>query len=130
MIRRPPSSTRTDTLFPYTTLFRSDRHGGWLTISARDIDDMEAWTGPLAMAGYWLGAEYRQVARYLGPASTIILGSAFVYSIYRVVTFRRRSSVASSYCAGRSPSSTASLRPEGRGVGEEGVSPCKSRWSQ
>src|SRR3546814_10925959 len=33
MIRRPPRSTRTDTLFPYTTLFRSprrlpDRHAG------------------------------------------------------------------------------------------------------
>src|SRR3546814_2863489 len=34
MIRRPPRSTRTDTLFPYTTLFRSSRdrdardHGG------------------------------------------------------------------------------------------------------
>src|SRR3546814_4991636 len=29
MIRRPPRSTRTDTLFPYTTLFRSrpDRYG-------------------------------------------------------------------------------------------------------
>src|SRR3546814_5300145 len=27
MIRRPPRSTRTDTLFPYTTLFRS-RHRG------------------------------------------------------------------------------------------------------
>src|SRR3546814_4719103 len=27
MIRRPPRSTRTDTLFPYTTLFRSDRPG-------------------------------------------------------------------------------------------------------
>src|SRR3546814_2884281 len=27
MIRRPPRSTRTDTLFPYTTLFRSDRAG-------------------------------------------------------------------------------------------------------
>src|SRR3546814_3228866 len=25
MIRRPPRSTRTDTLFPYTTLFRSQR---------------------------------------------------------------------------------------------------------
>src|SRR3546814_19311522 len=25
MIRRPPRSTRTDSLFPYTTLFRSDR---------------------------------------------------------------------------------------------------------
>src|SRR3546814_6171725 len=27
MIRRPPKSTRTDTLFPYTTLFRSYRIG-------------------------------------------------------------------------------------------------------
>src|SRR3546814_1034236 len=27
MIRRPPRSTRTDTLFPYTTLFRSPRFG-------------------------------------------------------------------------------------------------------
>src|SRR3546814_6286639 len=26
MIRRPPRSTRTDTLFPYTTLFRSISH--------------------------------------------------------------------------------------------------------
>src|SRR3546814_5460042 len=26
MIRRPPRSTRTDTLFPYTTLFRSRSH--------------------------------------------------------------------------------------------------------
>src|SRR3546814_1402906 len=26
MIRRPPRSTRTDTLFPYTTLFRSVTH--------------------------------------------------------------------------------------------------------
>src|SRR3546814_3809469 len=26
MIRRPPRSTRTDTLFPYTTLFRSHEH--------------------------------------------------------------------------------------------------------
>src|SRR3546814_5858623 len=28
MIRRPPRSTRTDTLFPYTTLFRSPVDGG------------------------------------------------------------------------------------------------------
>src|SRR3546814_19963580 len=28
MIRRPPRSTRTDTLFPYTTLFRSSGRGG------------------------------------------------------------------------------------------------------
>src|SRR3546814_14236050 len=29
MIRRPPRSTRTDTLFPYTTLFRSARKAPW-----------------------------------------------------------------------------------------------------
>src|SRR3546814_20333289 len=28
MIRRPPRSTRTDTLFPYTTLFRSVQDAG------------------------------------------------------------------------------------------------------
>src|SRR3546814_7370982 len=31
MIRRPPRSTRTDTLFPYTTLFRSDNPDSRLT---------------------------------------------------------------------------------------------------
>src|SRR3546814_1275852 len=38
MIRRPPRSTRTDTLFPYTTLFRSNCTG----LGARDLfGDME-----------------------------------------------------------------------------------------
>src|SRR3546814_7586821 len=36
MIRRPPRSTRTDTLFPYTTLFRSSRASdGALALDAR-----------------------------------------------------------------------------------------------
>src|SRR3546814_3862194 len=30
MIRPPPKSTRTDTLFPYTTLFRSTPRADWL----------------------------------------------------------------------------------------------------
>src|SRR3546814_14928537 len=34
MIRRPPRSTRTDTLFPYTTLFRSQRKLGSLPASS------------------------------------------------------------------------------------------------
>src|SRR3546814_20186889 len=34
MIRRPPRSTRTDTLFPYTTLFRSAQH---VRQCARDV---------------------------------------------------------------------------------------------
>src|SRR3546814_7253288 len=38
MIRRPPRSTRTDTLFPYTTLFRSSgRRPGEMKESIRDV---------------------------------------------------------------------------------------------
>src|SRR3546814_20725684 len=44
MIRRPPRSTRTDTLFPYTTLFRSLRQAqgerGW-TILAMDAECLQ-----------------------------------------------------------------------------------------
>src|SRR3546814_5579654 len=35
MIRRPPRSTRTDTLFPYTTLFRSGRDRRTRPVRAR-----------------------------------------------------------------------------------------------
>src|SRR3546814_18832404 len=34
MSRRPPRSTRTDTLFPYTTLFRSDPSDRWPRVPA------------------------------------------------------------------------------------------------
>src|SRR3546814_5806819 len=44
MIRRPPRSTRTDTLFPYTTLFRSEEIARVLyrspNASARAIRDL------------------------------------------------------------------------------------------
>src|SRR3546814_2035588 len=36
MIRRPPRSTRTDTLFPYTTLFRSTDFQGELADAVRE----------------------------------------------------------------------------------------------
>src|SRR3546814_7551243 len=36
MIRRPPRSTRTDTLFPYTTLFRSDKDNRMISLSRLD----------------------------------------------------------------------------------------------
>src|SRR3546814_5829320 len=38
MIRRPPRSTRTDTLFPYTTLFRSQMFGAAAPGLARVVD--------------------------------------------------------------------------------------------
>src|SRR3546814_4821305 len=37
MIRRPPRSTRTDTLFPYTTLFRSRVIGVLVAPENRDV---------------------------------------------------------------------------------------------
>src|SRR3546814_9596561 len=42
MIRRPPISTRSDTLFPYTPLFRSrDKYGASSERSRRILDQME-----------------------------------------------------------------------------------------
>src|SRR3546814_16577359 len=38
MIRRPPRSTRTDTLFPYTTLFRSFVHSHGCGSNAKSCD--------------------------------------------------------------------------------------------
>src|SRR3546814_16298104 len=40
MIRRPPRSTRTDTLVPYTTLFRSSASGNWSQGSAAITADL------------------------------------------------------------------------------------------
>src|SRR3546814_15286815 len=37
MIRRPPRSTRTDTLFPYTTLFRSNRESLLQGLASGDL---------------------------------------------------------------------------------------------
>src|SRR3546814_13419064 len=37
MLRRPPRSTRTDTLFPYTTLFRSAAQRDLLRAAARPV---------------------------------------------------------------------------------------------
>src|SRR3546814_3414933 len=39
MIRRPPRSTRTDTLFPYTTLFRSAVYNHYKRIESRQKND-------------------------------------------------------------------------------------------
>src|SRR3546814_13690319 len=47
MLRRPPRSTRTDTLFPYTTLFRSHR-----------LHDIGPGEGGLPLAGG--GAQIRR----------------------------------------------------------------------
>src|SRR3546814_10704998 len=42
MIRRPPRSTRTDTLFPYTTLFRSLLLALWLYATSQGVGSARA----------------------------------------------------------------------------------------
>src|SRR3546814_20734480 len=94
MIRRPPRSTRTDTLFPYTTLFRSlqarlsdqgshyKRRGGFLEISIARLADIAHHVGrnaPLRIEATLRGndADARQVGkvhfdhRYLLPAQIL-----------------------------------------------------------
>src|SRR3546814_4759518 len=62
MIRRPPRSTRTDTLFPYTTLFRSVRQPARLLRLHVDPSGQEAAVhGRRVRPG--AGVEPRQRAR-------------------------------------------------------------------
>src|SRR3546814_11005389 len=52
MIRRPPRSTRTDTLFPYTTLFRSGRlrpHGRLLQLRGYGLHPRHRDAGEIAV---------------------------------------------------------------------------------
>src|SRR3546814_1016956 len=55
MIRRPPRSTRTDTLFPYTTLFRS---------AAQDPVLLDAQRTPYVPA---IAVEVAEAAKHAGP---------------------------------------------------------------
>src|SRR3546814_15254736 len=49
MIRRPPRSTRTDTLFPYTTLFRSEAVAAAVVVGERRVGEV-ANRGPAVLA--------------------------------------------------------------------------------
>src|SRR3546814_3414121 len=64
MIRRPPISTRTDTLFPYTTLFRSFmkrvmEDGQWTLFSPEETPDLHDLIGIAFETKY---TEYERLA--------------------------------------------------------------------
>src|SRR3546814_5603717 len=65
MIRRPPRSTRTDTLFPYTTLFRSHVLGrlGFEVVHVESTQrrDASRWGDPTFYAELRAGAEVRTI---------------------------------------------------------------------
>src|SRR3546814_1780262 len=73
MIRRPPRSTRTDTLFPYTTLFRSIRHAlsrsSALTCDTRPIASPFHQRSPAIIQ--WLHENVKSVSRALSSIRCI-----------------------------------------------------------
>src|SRR3546814_13839981 len=74
MIRRPPRSTRTDTLFPYTTLFRSVAVQAVARSLARARRAGAVAAGDLRAGGAVLHDERRQ-ARHVHPAGAADAGA-------------------------------------------------------
>src|SRR3546814_20166551 len=100
MIRRPPRSTRTDTLFPYTTLFRS----GCLGILTGQIDFLGYIAGKFYLR-FTIRVEILQRSKpdFQGSHQNGIIEIRFAFEIVME-------------------------RSEERRVGKECVSTCRSRW--
>src|SRR3546814_15396955 len=110
MLRRPPRSTRTDTLFPYTTLFRSN--------------EVEAF-GEVVRDGS-LGRRWALAADHLDPVLRLAVQDR------RQVTARpiqvRHHDLQREAGGDRRIEGIAAARSEERRVGKECVSTCTSRW--
>src|SRR3546814_13882935 len=70
MIRRPPRSTRTDTLFPYTTLFRSRPRRGLRVLLALDDDHRARRIPPRHVAGAVQQLVERGIGGQVAPHAT------------------------------------------------------------
>src|SRR3546814_20882690 len=104
MIRRPPRSTRTDTLFPYTTLFRSEYLSKLPRLaSIRHFDQFNGYSG---QAG---SAFPDENDRYAQQKDRGLQG-------YRLPSRHRL------------PHEGGNGSSEERRVGEKCVSKCRSRW--
>src|SRR3546814_18944515 len=103
MSRRPPRPTRTDTLFPYTTLFRSPANAArqWSTRARRWCRCTRGRFCPCAA-----------VCRFTHARNKARLGT-----------------LASAGRRQKNWKTKAHLRSEERRVGKEGVSTCRSRGS-
>src|SRR3546814_16103823 len=113
MIRRPPRSTRTDTLFPYTTLFRSKVYGSANYAGDIRLPDMvyaAIRQGPLG------ATRLKSIDKTAGLASRDVL---YVVEPERLVAAGARNWWAANRRLDRSE--------EGRG-GKEGVRTGRFRW--
>src|SRR3546814_20608206 len=113
MIRRPPRSTRTDTLFPYTTLFRSPESGLFVNIPEQgEIEGLATSDG------------YCPVPPGSGdPASRLLAQPAQVRAAARGLFDEPISSLLALRAA------QLGDRSEESRVGKERVRTCRFRWS-
>src|SRR3546814_2762640 len=94
MIRRPPRSTRTDTLFPYTTLFRSINatsagHAGLMPRLPRDLLETggacyDLTYGP-AHAPFRAWAEVQGATRIADGLGMLVEQTAAAFEVWRGV---------------------------------------------
>src|SRR3546814_16683495 len=113
MIRRPPRSTRTDTLFPYTTLFRSD--ADTLVVVVR-----------LQLGEHPGGVQQSRSAA--DDDAFLDRGAGSVHRVFDAILALLHLDLGGP--ADAQHGDTAGQRSEERRVGKECVSTCRSRWSQ
>src|SRR3546814_17065071 len=116
IIRRPPRSTRTDTLFPYTTLFRS-------------VLEAQHRRQRLVVDGGKAGGTARLVARLRRHDENRLAG-IFDDDLLKerlVVTVGRADVVHARGVGGGEPNGEARCRSEGRRVGRVWVMKCRSQ---
>src|SRR3546814_15454878 len=119
MIRRPPRSTRTDTLFPYTTLFRSDV--GYARAG------IQGHRHPVVRA-VRAGPQFDLSAIFIARARHLDGTTCCEVDLRRPGDLRER--------LGRDQLPVGAFdhiekdRSDERSVGKECVSTCRSRWSQ
>src|SRR3546814_19520994 len=122
MIRRPPRSTRTDTLFPYTTLFRSLTSNPFERLSPAPIEGLDL--NPLLQD---VGLIFHPPLLYMGYVGFSVV---FAFAIAALLAGQ----LDATWARWSRPWATAAwlfltLRSEARRVGEECVSTFRSRWS-
>src|SRR3546814_11249590 len=136
MVRRPPRSTRTDTRFPYTTLFRSR-----MRAALAEPRNMEIFARP----GVGSGTLIRDLGipqDFSGCYVLLDAGVAIYVGISRGVIGRLRqhafgkmhfdASLAFRIAMARHPDRTIAdltRRSDERRVGNDCVSTCSARWS-
>src|SRR3546814_19253581 len=126
MIRRPPRSTRTDTLFPYTTLFRS-RIAAYLCGIAIAIARLACvpHNSPMQIKSLQIGRGLAAMAVLAFHLSIMVTEPRFnLPPIFADYTSHGRLGVDFFFVL-----SGFLMRSEERRVGKECVSTCSSRWA-